>query len=160
MAANNADSPPFASIISTTNYTVVAKIAFDGRMEHRNPITAPNSASGVLNGLILHLDPGHRGHPDGEGGVAVIDPKTKKVVNTFIIPVDDCAAPQGMAVGPSNQILLGCNQPSPNGHSNTVIINERSGAVVGRLPDLGGNDEVWFNGRRPLLPRRRPERAQ
>ena len=48
-------------------------------------------------------------------------------------------------MGPSNQILLGCNGASPNGHSNTVIINERSGAVVGRLTDLGGNDEVWFN---------------
>src|SRR5262245_29982766 len=30
MVANNADSPPFASLISTTNYTVVAKIPFDG----------------------------------------------------------------------------------------------------------------------------------
>jgi DNA-binding beta-propeller fold protein YncE len=77
--------------------------------------------------------------------VAVIDPATKTVVDTFIIPVDQCAAPQGMAVGPSNQILLGCNAPSPNGHSNTVIINERSGSVIGRLADFGGNDEVWFN---------------
>ena len=29
--------------------------------------------------------PGIDGHPDGEGGVAVIDPKTKTVVNTFLI---------------------------------------------------------------------------
>ena len=77
--------------------------------------------------------------------MAVIDPKTKKVVNTFIIPVDDCAAPQGMAVGPGSQILLGCNQPSPDGHANTVIINEHSGAITRTLRDLGGNDEVWFN---------------
>ena len=110
MAANNADDPPFASIISTTTYTVVAKIPFDGTNG------APKSNNGAeqcqwspRTGLFYISIPGIDGHPDGEGGVAVIDPKTKKVVNTFIIPVDDCAAPQGMAVGPSSQILLGCN---------------------------------------------------
>ena len=146
MVANNADDPPFASIISTQTYKVVAQIAFDGSNG------APKSNNGAeqcqwspRTGQFYISIPGIAGHPDGEGGVAVIDPKTKMVVDTFIVPVADCAAPQGMAVGPSNQILLGCNAPSPNGHSNTVIINERSGAVVGRLPDLGGNDEVWFN---------------
>ena len=146
MIANNADSPPFASIISTQTYKVVAQIAFDGSNG------APKSNNGAeqcqwspRTGQFYISIPGIAGHPDGEGGVAVIDPKTKMVVDTFIVPVADCAAPQGMAVGPSNQILLGCNAPSPNGHSNTVIINERSGSVVGRLPDLGGNDEVWFN---------------
>ena len=146
MVANNADSPPFASIISTDTFKVVKQIAFNGSNGAPTPITALNSASGgPRTGQFYISIPGIAGHPDGEGGVAVIDPKTLTVVDTFIIPVADCAAPQGMAVGPSNQILLGCNAPSPNGHSNTVIINERSGAVVGRLPDLGGNDEVWFN---------------
>ena len=72
---------------------------------------APNSASGVLGPAnSISRFPGIAGHPDdGTGAVAVIDPKTKKVVNTFLIPVDDCAAPQGMAVGPDSQILLGCN---------------------------------------------------
>ena len=113
---------------------------------------APKSNNGAeqcqwspRTGLFYISIPGIDGHPDGEGGVAVIDPKTKTVVNTFIIPVDDCAAPQGMAVGPGSQILLGCNQPSPDGHANTVIINERSGAITRTLRDLGGNDEVWFN---------------
>jgi hypothetical protein len=146
MAANNADDPPFASIISTTTYTVVAKIPFDGTNG------APKSTNGAeqcqwspRTGMFYISIPGVNDPDDGTGAVAVIDPKTKKVVKVFPIPLDDCAAPQGMAVGPDSQILLGCNQPSPNGHSNTVIINEHSGAVVGRLPDLGGNDEVWFN---------------
>ena len=71
-------------------------------MVHRNPITALNSASGVDRPGKFYISiPGIAGHADGEGGVAVIDPKTKKVVDTFIIPVDNCAAPQGMAVGPN-----------------------------------------------------------
>ena len=147
MVANNADSPPFASIISTDTFQVVKQIFFDGKSDG-----APNSNNGAeqcqwssRTGKFYISIPGIAGHPDGEGGVAVIDPTTKTVVDTFIIPVDLCAAPQGMAVGPDNQILLGCNGQSPNGHANTVIINERSGAVVGRLADLGGDDEVWFN---------------
>jgi hypothetical protein len=147
MVANNADSPPFASIISTTTFQVVKQIFFDGSDG------APNSNNGAeqcqwspRTGKFYISIPGIVGHPDGEGGVAVIDPKTKKVVTTFIIPVALCGAPQGMAVGPDSQILLGCNDVSPpDNHRNTVIINERSGAVVGRLPDLGGDDEVWFN---------------
>ena len=47
MVANNADDPPFASIISTTTYTVVGQITFDGSNGARTPITALNSASGV-----------------------------------------------------------------------------------------------------------------
>jgi hypothetical protein len=41
--------------------------------------------------------------------------------------------------------LLGCAAPSPNGHSNLAIINQRSGAVLASIPDLGGADEVWYN---------------
>jgi hypothetical protein len=67
------------------------------------------------------------------------------VETTFLIDPNDCAAPQGMAIGPAPQILLGCNAVSPNGHSNTVIINEHNGHALKTLKDLGGNDEVWFN---------------
>ena len=146
MVANNADSPPFVSIISTQTYKVVKQIAFDGSNG------APKSTNGVeqcqwspSTGMFYISIPGVKDPDDGTGAVAVIDPKTGSVVNVFPIPVDQCAAPQGMALGPSNQILLGCNAPSPDGHSNTVIINQQTGSVVGRLPDLGGNDEVWFN---------------
>jgi hypothetical protein len=47
----------------------------------------------------------------------------------------------GMAIGPENQILLGC---SANG-SNSAIINARSGAVESILTGIAGTDEVWFN---------------
>jgi hypothetical protein len=61
------------------------------------------------------------------------------------VPIDDCAGPQGMAIGPDNQILLGCNAKSPSGHRNSVIISAHSGAVLKVLADQGGADEVWFN---------------
>ena len=148
LVANNADDPPFASLISTTTYHVVAKIPFDGTNG------APKSNNGAeqcgwspRTGKFYISIPGIAGQlPDGTaGGVAVIDPKTMKVVNTFIIPPNACEAPQGLAIGPDPQILLGCNAPSPNGVYNTAIINEHSGNVMATLANEGGNDEVWFN---------------
>jgi hypothetical protein len=95
MVANNADSPPFASIISTDTFKVVKQIAFNGSNG------APNSNNGAeqcqwspRTGKFYISIPGIAGHPDGEGGVAVIDPKTLTVVDTFVIPVADCGAPQ------------------------------------------------------------------
>ena len=68
------------------------------------------------------------------GAVAVIDPKTMKVKTSFPVPLDDCAGPQGMAIGPDNQILLGCNAASPDGHRNTVVINANNGSDLGGPP--------------------------
>ena len=148
LVANNADDPPFASLISTKTYTVVKKIPFDGTNG------APQSNNGIeqcqwspRTGKFYISIPGIAGltpEPTA-GGVAVIDPKFQKVVNTFIIPPNNCEAPQGMAVGPAPQILLGCNARSPNGVFNTVIINEHNGHVMKTLANEGGDDEVWFN---------------
>ena len=148
MVANNADDPPFASIISTQTYQVVAHIPFNGQDG------APNSNNGAeqcgyspRTGMFYISIPGIAGRlPDTlAGGVAVINPHLKKVVNTIIIPPADCAAPQGLAIGPAPQILLGCNGDLRPRGFNTVIINEENGAVIKTFLDLGGNDEVWFN---------------
>jgi hypothetical protein len=152
MVANNADDPPFASIISTTTYTVVGKIVFDGTKG------APKSTNGAeqcqwspRTGMFYINVPGINTPDDGTGVTVEVNPKivkggnVGKVVAVFDIDVGDCAAPQGMALGPAPQIFLGCNAPSPDGHSNTVVINEISGSTIGKLPDQGGNDEVWFN---------------
>jgi hypothetical protein len=75
-----------------------------------------------------------------------------KIVDQFVIPIDKCAGPQGMAIGPDPQIMLGCNAMGPpftsaggTGPQNTVVIDERNGSVIKTLDNQGGNDEVWFN---------------
>jgi len=145
MVANNADDPPFASIISTEDYTVKAQIKFDGTNG------APKSNNGAeqcqwshRTGKFYISIPGIDGQPAGTGGVAVIDPKTRKVETTFIVPLASCAAPQGMALGPDNQMLLGCNGAGGANHP-TAIIDERNGKVIRTLANQSGADMVWFN---------------
>ena len=138
MVANNADSPPFASLISTTTYAVVKKIPFDGTNG------APNSNNGAeqcqwdhRTGKFYISIPGIVGQPAGTGGVAVIDPVTMQVETTFIIPLASCQAPQGMAIGPDHQILLGCNGHGGANHP-TAIIDDRNGHVIKTLANEFG----------------------
>ena len=133
LVANNADSPPFASLISTTTYTVVKKIPFDGTNG------APNSNNGAeqcqwdhRTGKFYISIPGIAGQPAGTGGVAVIDPVSMNVETTFIIPLASCQAPQGMAIGPDHQILLGCNGDGGANHP-TAVIDDRNGHVIATL---------------------------
>jgi hypothetical protein len=72
-----------------------------------------------------------------------------EIVDHFVIPIDKCAGPQGMAIAPDPQIMLGCNAKGPpevagtgTGPQNTVVIDERNGSVIKTLDNQGGNDEV------------------
>jgi len=148
LIANDADSPPFVTFIDATSFKVLGQIAMsgaNGTPKATNGIEqcqwSPRTGMFYLN-LPEVNGPGDDSQP---GAVLVLSPQTKSIVNTFTIPVDQCAGPQGMALGPNNQILLGCNAPGPSGNNPTVIINEHSGAVTAKLSNESGSDEVWFD---------------
>jgi hypothetical protein len=141
MTANNADSPPFGTIISTMDYTVKHQVSFT------------NSTNGAeqcqwspRTGLFYITIPGVNA-AGNQGVVDVIDPKTGKIVNTFPIPLQVCSTPQGMALGPDKQIMVGCNgNDSTNGLHSGIIINENTGSVTHVIPNESGPDEVYYNG--------------
>ena len=83
------------------------------------------------------------GDNSAAGGVAVID-HAGKVETTFVIPVAQCSGPQGMAIGPDHQILLGCNG-AVNANASTVVIDDRDGHLLATLNNESGADEVWYN---------------
>jgi hypothetical protein len=173
--ANDSELPfPYINYIPTEGpnaYTVVKQIQFDGK-----PGDGPAATNGIeqckwnaRNGLIYLNIPevSGDGNDDVPGRTVLIDPRRMQIVQQFVIPLDQCAGPQGMAIGPGPEILLGCNAkgppevpsataPTPNpcslssnctgsGPQNTVVIDERNGNVIRTLANQGGNDEVWFN---------------
>jgi hypothetical protein len=144
MIASPGETPPFVTFIDTNSHTVISKLNFDGNNGTPNATGgleqcqwSPKTGKLYQNVPVVGAGPG--------GATVVIDGKTLKVENIFPIPPEACELPQGMTIGPHNQILLGCAGVSPNGHSNVAIINQNSGAVLASIPDLGGADEVWFN---------------
>jgi hypothetical protein len=143
MMANDADSPPFVTLISTTTHKILNTIKMDGTGG------APKATNGIeqcqwnprTGEFYLNIPevngPGNDTQP---GAVVVISPQTLAIETVITIPLDKCAGPQGMAIGPEVQILLGCNAST-----SSVIINTQSGTVIATLANEGGSDEVWFN---------------
>ena len=124
---------PFVTFISSKTYKVLGHLTLDKGTGIEQCQWSPNTGMFYQN---VPADPG------GQDQVAVINP-TKMTVDHFI-NIDACKGVRGMAIGPDNQILIGCTAPSSGGHRNSVVIST-SGAVLKVLTDLGGVDEVWFN---------------
>jgi hypothetical protein len=145
MIANDADSPPFVTIIPTRGpnaYTVVKTIKIP---EATNGIEQCgwSTYTGLFYLNIPEVNgPGNDTVP---GAVYVIDPTTMAIVQKFPVDISRCAGPQGLALGPKPQILLGCNAASiPSGIQNTAIM-DFNGNIISTLTNTGGADEVWFN---------------
>jgi hypothetical protein len=149
VAVNDQEKPwPWISFIPTSGpkaYTVVKTLVFDGKNGTVKATTGLEQCQWSPDTGKIYLDipevngPGDFSVP---GAVMVIDPKAMKVEKIFDIPLDACTSPNGMAIGPHNQILIGCGFLGKN----SVIINAHTGAVEKVLKGYGGADEVWFNG--------------
>jgi hypothetical protein len=154
VAGSNQEKPwPWINFIATSGpnaYTVVKTLVFDGL---NGTVMATNSIEqcqwDAKTGKIYLNIPAVNGPPGIDsvpGAVVVIDPVSMSVANIFTIPLSACTGPMGMAIGPENQILLGCSSNGTAQNQNSAIINARSGAVESVLTGYGGTDEVWFNG--------------
>jgi len=143
LVANDADSPPFITFISTRpGHKVLKQISFP---EATNGIEqsqwSPDTGLFYLN--LPEVAP--NGPATGEGQVVVFDPRKLAIVHRFA--THDCDA-AGLALGPDEQALLGCqgatsnNVPLPN---ESQIISLRTGHVVAMFHQVGGSDQVWFN---------------
>ncbi|WP_292747250.1 PEP-CTERM sorting domain-containing protein [Nostoc sp. NMS4] len=130
LVINGADSSPFGSLISTSSGTVTQKIQVPGAT---GGLEAPtwDSANDQFYLSVPELN-----GSSTDGGVAQIDPKTRKVVNVFSLR--GCS-PAGIAANPTNQhLLLGCD-------SKGLLVNATNGSIIASFPEVGGADQVWYN---------------
>jgi hypothetical protein len=161
LMANDADKPPFVTFWDSRqshHFQKLGQITFDGS-NAKKPLATngieqcqydPRSHKFLLN-LPEINGPGDDTAP---GAVAVIDPHhLTQPERIFVLDHNKCAGPQGMAIGPEGQVLIGCNAPSgvtatnPNGNGNfsSVIIDDDADRIVATINNESGPDEVWFN---------------
>ena len=139
IAVNNAEDPPFATVTSTKpGHAVIGRIVFDDAGDG-----AEQPAYDPEDGLFYMSIP-QIGKDPKKGAVAVIDPKTGKLVR--MLPVDGCH-PAGLAFGPNGNFVLGCNANGRDMPAEIVVMNARSGTVVATVPGIGGADMVNYNAR-------------
>ncbi len=173
-AVNNADEPPFATLINVDANT--GKLTLGKRITFKNfgpgADTATNGAEQPVwdrgTGRFYISIPEVNG-TSADGAVAVVNPKTATVEATF--PVKFCQ-PAGLTLGPNQDLLIGCsvvfdtagvacaaatapNATHPAGtpfdchgksaNPKQVIMDARTGEIDRDVFGVGGSDEVWFN---------------
>jgi hypothetical protein len=144
--ANNADSPPFVTLIDTDTHKILKKIVFDGTSDG-----TPNATNGIEQSAwstktgMFYVSVPQVGPDPAQGGVSVIDPASMTVVATY--SAYNCS-PAGLTVGPHNQALLGCSLAfgtAPSVLSQSLVMDITNGTVVAQIPEVGGSDEVWYD---------------
>lgn len=128
--ANDADAPPFVSLIDTRALKVVGKITFATATNGlEQPVWDPETH-------LFYMSVPQVGANPASGEIAVIDPIKQAVVNQF--PVTDCQ-PAGLTLGPDQHLLVGCSTDK------SLVISAHDGSTVATITQVGGSDEVWYN---------------
>ena len=181
LVVNNADDPPFATLITvdkaTGKLTPRQRITFDTAHVGFQATNGAEQSVWVksLRKFFLSIpeinctDASLCGGSDVNGAVVKIDPRSSGGVEA-IYPIRFCQ-PAGLTLGPDLDLLAGCSQAFDTEgkawsatDANTaapisVILDARTGLTDRAVPGVSGNDEVWFNpgdGRYYLAARNQP----
>ena len=156
-AVNNADTPPFATLINVNKATgalaVVQRITFD---KIHTGVDATNGAEQPVWDPVtgkFYLSIPQIGPKAKDGAVVRITPAGTVEVQ---YPIEFCQ-PAGLTLGPNVDLLVGCNtvfDTAGNVWDSTknvtaapiqVIIDARTGKIDTAVLGVGAGDEVWFN---------------
>jgi hypothetical protein len=144
-AANNANVPPFITLVNTDTHQILGQIVFDGSNGTPNATDTGieqaqwSPKTGLFYVSVPNIDP----KDDNSGFVSVIDPTSMKVIKNH--PVGSCG-PAGLALGPRHEAVVGCGSAfGTPPTTQTVIINLDDGKTLANITQAGGNDEVWFD---------------
>jgi hypothetical protein len=145
LIANDEPEDNFITFISTETYKVLGGIKFDGKDQKGNNILANGIEQCAFNPrdkkFYLNIPATGTTASPGPGLVLTISEHAPfHVERVFTIDTSTgCTGPQGLAVGPSNQMALGC------GGMNSLVINSTNGKVAVTVTGEGGTDEAWYN---------------
>ena len=157
LVVNNADTPPFATLISVNKATgalaVMKRITFDTA---HTGVDATNGAEQPVWDPVtgkFYLSIPQVGPNAKDGAVIRISPAGTVEVQ---YPIQFCS-PAGLTLGPNVDLLVGCNtvfDTAGNLWDSTknvtaapiqVILDARTGVIDKIVPGVGVGDEVWFN---------------
>ena len=153
IVANNADSPPFATLIGVgakcgmvINKKIVYSFATNGAEQ---PVWDPTTD---LFYQSIPSTSGTTAAPGPTGAIAAINPTSGAITQMF--PVNYCQ-PAGLALGPNQTFLAGCSVVYDTvgtawfgADTNTAdplqVIIDTTGAYI-YVPGIGSSDEVAYN---------------
>ncbi len=148
--SNNADTPPFLTIVDASTHAIVKKVPFDGSGG------APNATNGLEQSVwdggrgvfyvsVPEINCATPGSGCDPGGVSVIS-TAGVVTQTYHLAdfgIASCA-PAGLALGIGGKLMIGCS----NGGTQTILLDPNANAGKGSIktfPQVSGTDMVWFD---------------
>jgi hypothetical protein len=173
IAANNAEDPPFATLFAAngddpvSHVTNIAKVVIDpasgliipnAGQSLEQPAWDPTTKRFYTSVPAVATNPpgcDPSANPAGpnacDGGLLVFDPArpTLKLgvfdpaTGTGVILLHGCG-PNGAALGPHDNILLGCTPGNNATNVATTVINATTHNYAS-VANITGSDEVWFN---------------
>jgi hypothetical protein len=142
LVANNADTPPFATLFNATTGAVLAShitipgtVASSG-LEH--PVWDPNTGTFFINvPTISGVDAGGIAEISTAGAVL-------HLYNLGLFGIASCA-PTGLALGGSGNLMIGCG----NSSTQTIVLNPTAsggnGAIVTTIAGISGSDQLAYD---------------
>ncbi|HTJ25020.1 MAG TPA: hypothetical protein VMA36_02545 [Candidatus Limnocylindria bacterium] len=138
MFANPADSPPFATWISTKTNTIVAKYTFTGSTGLEQCVYDPQTKNFFVNNDATPTNPTGELDVIAASSVAA---GTPSVANAY--PETGCN-PSGLALGPNETLFVGCTPPNGS-QLISLMMNATNGSIVKTVAGIGGEDEVAYD---------------
>lgn len=137
MFAHPGDSPPFATWISTTTQTVVARLAFADSAGLEQCVYDPGTRSFYLN------NDGTTANAEGEVDVIAASSVTANApAIKAVYPLGGCN-PTGMTLGPRNELMVACT-PDAGKILQSPILDRTNGNTLATVP-LGGADQIAYD---------------
>jgi hypothetical protein len=148
LAANNAETPAYGNLFSTTNGGAPAALIAGN-------ITVPAGMGGIPGGGMEQpvWDPltgsffvsipqlAGAGNPGGVAEISTAGAVTR-VIDLGTMGIASCS-PTGLGVGTSGNLMVGCG----NAGTAAILLNPAgSGSIVKTFTGLGGTDELWSTG--------------
>ena len=149
LAANNADTPAYGNLFSTTNGHPPVTLSV-------SPITVPASQGGIAAGgmeqpawdpktgtFFVSIPALGTGGASDPGGVAEINTSgtVMRTISFATLGITSCS-PAGLAVGGSGNLMVGCG----NVGAAAIMLNPAgAGSIVKTFAGLAGTDELWYD---------------
>ena len=153
LVANNADSPPFGTLIKVSkncNLTVGKRINITSSTNGaEQPAWDPATQRFYMS---IPSISGTTANPGPVGAIARINPLSATIETMFAVPF---CMPAGLALGPNGTFLAGCSVvydtmgvpwfgADTNSANAAQVIIDTNG-VFAFVPGVGSSDEVWYN---------------
>jgi hypothetical protein len=138
MFANPADSPPYATFLSTATNTVIATLPFAG---------ASGLEACVFDRLTRRFfinNDGTTANPNGELDVIPVQSVLAGAPDVSARSSLGVCGPSGIALAFDLELVVGCDAPAGNQQA-TLLVNPFTGSILTTVTQVGGEDQVAFD---------------